>query len=235
MVYSMTCQNTWYVKSSRRLHQVRDYVKSRQGWCQLRIMTWQVKSRIISSHRSHRVKGYVKSSQDFVRSQVTSSQGLCQVTSKVMSSQGLYQVTGHVKSGLCQVTGHFPLKKWIEFLYMYDQKLALVISAAVATHCIDARQLLREMHHESNKQLLSVDSGTDLWRNTESFYFIWTISSFLPVILGMKGLQLQTETHQRQNKNPGLPVRLLFFPAHFLQVWSSVIGPSETMQSCDID
>lgn len=72
MVYSMTCQNTWYVKSSRRLHQVRDYVKSRQGWCQLRIMTSQVKN--------------------YIKSQVTQSEGLCKVKS------GFCQITGYIKS-----------------------------------------------------------------------------------------------------------------------------------------
>lgn len=36
-----------------------------------------------------------------------------------------------------------------------------------STHCIDARQLLREVHHEGNKQLLSVHRGADLQENTE--------------------------------------------------------------------
>lgn len=36
-----------------------------------------------------------------------------------------------------------------------------------ATHSIDARKLLGEVHHEGNDQLLSVHRGADLGKNTE--------------------------------------------------------------------
>lgn len=105
----------------------------------------------------------------------------------------------------------------------------------VVTHGINPRELLGEVHHEGNGQLLSVRGGADLGgdnakdnpqTSAHRFGHTFLFKMAVKEALCKGGYILRgSRFYQREDGDPGLPVRFILLSLHLFQISSWVVSP----------
>lgn len=110
---------------------------------------------------------------------------------------------------------------------MFSQDKDLWSPTASPAHRIDSGELLGEVHHEGDHQLLSVHWGADLRRERATFP-----TTHFPVRRRFFLFFFCYDAHQRKHRDSRLPVCFFLFPLHLLQLGSRVVVSLQTKQTC---